>query len=186
MRGSCEELECEWLTLDPGPKLVGRIVLLVTRASPADLPKGQDKISTPMHTQPESVSFTVEEGLEGDRWKAGKDVDSQVSLTSLAVTKLVAGPKEHWHLLGNNFVVDLDLSAQTLPVGTRLQVGTGEIEITDKPHQPCDRYEARLGKSAHDWVGDEKHAKRHLRGRFARVIRGGRVSIGAAISVVPR
>ena len=63
-------------------------------------------------------------------------------------------------------------------------MGTGEIEITAKPHEPCDRYLARFGQSAHDWVGDEGHAARHLRGRMAKVIRDGEVSVGEAISLL--
>ena len=160
-------------------------MLLVVRASAADMPKGQDKISQPMHSQPESIQFTPENGVEGDRWKAGKEQGSQISLTSLAVTKLVAGGPERWHLLGNNLVVDLDLSAEALPVGTRLAVGTGEIQISALPHAPCDRYLARLGAEAHRWVGDEKHGSRHLRGRYAQILRGGEVRIGDAITVVP-
>lgn len=186
MHRSRAELEKKWLALPASPRGVGRIALLVTRASSADLPKGQDKISTPMHAQPETIHFTIEEGIRGDRWKPGKDIDSQVSLTSLAMTRLVTGTRERWHLLGNNLILDLDLSADGLPVGTRLQVGTGVIEITAKPHDPCDRFEARLGKVAHDWVGDEKHADRHLRGRYAKITRAGRASIGEAISIVPR
>jgi MOSC domain-containing protein YiiM len=147
--------------------------------------KGQDKISTPMHAQPQMVRFSVEHGIEGDRWKVGKDIESQVSLTSAAVTQLVAGARHRWHLLGNNLIVDLDLSASALPVGTRLALGTGEIEITGKPHDPCDRYQARLGKTAHSWVGDEKHADRHLRGRYAKVTRSGQVAVGELISIVP-
>lgn len=160
-------------------------MLLVLRASPADLPKGHDKISQPMHEQPSSIRFTIEDGIKGDRWKQGKDLGAQLSLTSLAVTRLVAGPKDRWHLLGNNLIVDLDLSARALPVGTRLRLGSGEIEISTLPHTPCERYLARLGEAAHRWVSDEKHASRHLRGRYARVLRGGEVAIGDAITVVP-
>ncbi len=181
-----EDLEALWSAAAPGPKKQGEVALLVLRASPADLPKGQDKISQPMHSQPSTIRFTPQGGVMGDRWKEGKDVGAQLSLTSLAVTKLVAGPKERWHLLGNNLVVDLDLSAVGLPVGTRLRLGTGEIEISALPHAPCDRFLARLGDAAHRWVGDEKHLSRHLRGRYAQITRAGEVSIGETITVVPR
>lgn len=179
------DFEAQWNQLPQSPSGEGPVVLLVTRASAADMPKGQDKLSTPMHMQPQAVSFTTEGGVAGDRWKEGKEADSQISLTSLAVTKLIAGSKERWHLVGNNLIVDLDLSAEALPVGTRLRVGTGEIQISAMPHDPCDRYQARFGKAAHDWVADEKHASRHLRGRYARVTRSGEVAIGDLISIVP-
>ena len=185
VKHSYEDLEAQWSAGPPGPKKRGEIALLVLRASPADLPKGQDKISQPMHSQPNTIRFTTQSGVIGDRWKEGKDLGTQLSLTSLAVTKLIAGPRERWHLLGNNLIVDLDLSAAALPVGTRLRLGTGEIEISALPHAPCDRFLARLGDAAHRWVGDEKHASRHLRGRYAQVTQAGEVSIGETIAVVP-
>lgn len=148
------------------------------------MPRGQDKNSSPIHEQPRSVSFSVEDGFEGDRWKAGKDANTQVSLTSLAVCKLVAGPPSRWHLFGNNLIVDLDLSARALPVGTRLRVGTGEIQISPAPHEPCERYRARFGSSAHDWVGDKRHAERHLRGRMATITRSGLVAVGDTLEIV--
>lgn len=179
------ELEAKWTAGSPGPKETGRVVLLVLRASSVDLPEGQDKISQPLHHQPKSIRFTAADGVIGDRWKPGKAEDGQISLTSLAVTTLVAGDKSRWHLLGNNLVVDMDLSAEALPVGTRLQLGSGEIKISALPHKPCERYRARLGDAAHGWVGDEHHKSRHLRGRYAQITRDGEVSIGDAITVVP-
>lgn len=181
---SCSELEAKWTAESPGPKGQGRVVLLVIRTSPTELPKGQDKISQPLHRQPKSICFTVEDGVQGDRWKEGKDQGAQLSLTSLAVTRLVAGDESRWHLLGNNLIVDMELSAEALPVGTRLQLGSGEIEISALPHTPCDRYRARLGDAAHDWVSDEKYESRHLRGRYAKITRGGEVKIGDQITVV--
>lgn len=184
VNSSAAELEAGWVSQSPGPRGAGRLALLVLRASPADLLEGQDKIAHPLHHQPDSIRFTAEHGIDGDRWKAGKEVGSQISLTSLVVTKLVAGPRERWHLLGDNLVVDLDLSADALPVGSRLKIGTGLVELSAIPHAPCDRYAARLGQAAHDWVADEKHASRHLRGRYARVLRGGEVCLESTIALV--
>lgn len=181
---SYEELEAAWQALEPGPKEVGRVILLVARASASAMPKGQDKRSSPIHATPERVAFTVEDGLEGDRWKAGKDVESQISITSVTVARLVAGTEDRLHLFGNNLVVDMDLCAETLPVGTKLRLGTGEIEISAALHEPCDRYEARFGTQAHDWVKDEKFKSRHLRGRMSRVTQGGEVAIGDVIAIV--
>ncbi len=184
-RTSEEQLERAFRAKGPGPKRVGRVVLLVVRASAADMPKGQDKISEPLHTRPKTIRFSVEEGVEGDRWRSGKDINAQISMTSMAVTLLVAGRKDRWHLSGDNLVVDLDMSAEALPAGTRLQLGSGMIEISPLPHEPCDRYLARLGQAANRWVENDKHSSRHLRGRYARVIEGGKVSIGDEIIVVP-
>lgn len=184
MNRSYQQLESEWLRVDPGKRREGRVHLIVTRASAAAMPKDRNKKSDPMHEQPARVRFTRAGGVDGDRWKPGMDVESQVSLTSLAATKLVAGSAERWHLLGNNFVVDLDLSADALPAGTRLSLGTGVIEISALPHDPCDRYAARFGQEAFAWAGDAKHGQRHLRGRYARVIEDGEVALGDSIHVL--
>ncbi|MBL4635209.1 MAG: hypothetical protein JKY56_15185 [Kofleriaceae bacterium] len=183
---SVAELEAEWLAASPGPAAIGRICLIVTRASAADMPAGQNKLTTPMHTVPDCASFTIRDGLHGDRWKPGKTPESQISLTSLSVARLVAGTSDRFHLFGNNFVVDLDLSLDSLPVDSRLVLGSGEIEVSDEAHTPCDRYEARFGSAAYQWVDDETLARRCLRGRYARVIRDGEVSVNGKIRVISR
>lgn len=176
------ELEAQWEASDHGPTGEGQVALLVTRGTAE---AGRDKIHDPRHETPERVRFTVEDGFEGDRWKPGKGDGQQVSLTSLAVAKLVAGAPERWHLIGSNLIVNLNLSEEALPTGSRLAVGSGEIEISDEPYTPCNRFEGRLGTSAHDWVADEQYKARHLRGRYARVVKSGEVGIGDIIRVLP-
>ncbi len=183
---SVAEFETEWLAACPSPFAIGKICRIVARASAADMPPGQNKLTTPMHTLPDCASFTIRDGLLGDRWKPGKTPESQISLTSLRVARLVAGTSARFHLFGDNFVVDLDLSLDCLPVGSRLALGSGEIEISDEAHTPCDRYEARFGSAAYQWVDDENLARRCLRGRYARVVRDGEVSVNDEIRVISR
>ncbi len=184
MKTAILRLESQWQDGNPGPKKRGSIALLVTRASSAAMPKDRDKLSEPMHQQPARIHFSVEEGVRGDRWKPGKTVTSQISITSVAVCQLVEPDPSKWHLFGNNLVVDLDLSLANLPVGTRLQVGTGEVEISAEEHTPCDRYQARFGEAAFTWASNPEVEERCLRGRLATVLRSGTVAIGDVITVI--
>jgi len=182
------ELEEAWNQGTPGPTDVGSVVLIVTRGSAAQLakvdrPQGYNVLRAPLHKQPAKVELCPIQGIIGDRWTPKQSPDSQVSLTSLAVSRLVAAKAaERYHLFGNNFIVDFDLSATSLPVGTQLEIGTATIEITAEPHTPCNRYQARFGKEARQWTDDAVHAERHLRGRYARIITAGHVSLGDTIS----
>src|SRR6185369_4620816 len=69
------------------------------------------------------------EGLVGDTWKRRSSTrttdgaphpDMQLTLINARLIALVAGPKERWPLAGDQLFVDLDLSADNLPPGTRL------------------------------------------------------------------
>ncbi len=188
IRPSYEELESAWKTLAPSPTESGEVMLIVTRGSTSqmakrDRPVGYDTLRSPLHEQPSSVTLCPDRGVVGDRWHAKQNPGDQVSLTSLAVSRLVAaGDAERYHLFGNNFIVDFDLSRGALPVGTQLRIGNAIIEISGRPHQPCNRYQARFGKAARRWANDEVHAERHLRGRYAQVIESGEVCLGDHIS----
>ncbi len=46
---------------------------------------------------------------------------------------------------GDNLVVDLDLSRESLPAGTRLAIGTAVTEISKKAHRGCARFSSRFG-----------------------------------------
>ncbi|MCP4444517.1 MAG: hypothetical protein GY811_04125 [Myxococcales bacterium] len=183
-RPSYQELEDAWMKLGPSPRDSGEVALIVTRSSvsqmaKADRPPGYHVLRAPMHMQPSKVELCTQRGVISDRWSPKKNKPGdQLSLGSLAVARLVTmGSIERYHLFGNNFLIDFDLSADSLPVGTRLKLGTASIEITDEPYTPCNRYQARFGKEARRWVRDETHQARHLRGRYARVVTGGHVAL---------
>ena len=44
--------------------------------------------------------------------------------------------------------LDLDLSLTNLPPGTRLVLGTAEIEVTAQPHTGCAKFASRFGADA--------------------------------------
>src|SRR5690349_20292422 len=94
------------------------------------------------------------EGLVGDSWRRRKSnrtadgsphPDMQLNVISARAVALVAGPRERWHLAGDQLFVDLDLSAANLPPGTRLEIGSAIIEVTDQPHTGCGKFVQRFG-----------------------------------------
>jgi len=90
----------------------------------------------------------------------------------------IAGRRERWPLAGDQLYVDLDLSGDNLPPGTRLSVGEAEIEITDQPHTACAKFNRRFGMKAVRWVNAPTGRALNLRGVCAKVIRPGTVRPG--------
>lgn len=133
----------------------------------------------------------VEEGLVGDMWKVrgsrrtqdgSSHPDMQLTLMSSRVADLVAaGARERWQLAGDQLYVELDLSVEALPPGTRLAVGSAVVELTAEPHTGCAKFAARFGGDAHRFVNTRAHRHLRLRGVNARVVRGGTVAVGDAI-----
>ena len=118
--------------------------------------------------------MTVEDGLVGDRWARGRrDLDAQITLMNVRVAELIGGPLD---LPGDNFQVDLDLSEEALPVGTRL------LEVSPAPHTGCKKLRERFGLDALTWVND--HRDRRLRGMNCRVLEAGTVAVGDPVAVV--
>jgi len=92
------------------------------------------------------------------------------------------GDRSRWPLAGDQFFVDLDLSVSSLPVGTRLQIGSAVIEVAAKPHNGCAKFSARFGIDAARWVNQSKEQRR--RGLCAIVVEAGTVTTGDEIRVI--
>ena len=130
----------------------------------------------------------AEEGLVGDDWRdrnartgrAG-DPDTQVTLMNARVIDLVAGSRDRWALAGDQLYVDLDLSHENLPPGTRLQVGSAVLEVTDELHTGCAKFTERFGQAAIRFVNGKAGRPYRLRGMYARVVENGTVSPGDPI-----
>ena len=85
----------------------------------------------------------LELGLVGDVWLArgsrsrpdgSANPLAQLTLMNARTADLVSGSRERWPLAGDQLYVDLDLSIENLPAGTRLAVGDAVVEITEEPH----------------------------------------------------
>ncbi len=133
----------------------------------------------------------LSEGLVGDRWAAHRssktadgapNVETQLTLMSARVVDLVAaGDRERWALAGDQLYVDLDISEENLPAGTRLALGSAVIEVTPEPHTGCVKFASRFGNDAHRFVNTKPYRHLRLRGLNAKVIEPGAVSSGDTI-----
>lgn len=122
-------------------------------------------------------------GLVGDRWHVGSSPtnDSQLTLMNARVAQLVARSRERWALAGDQLYVDLDLSVENLPAGTRLAVGEAVLEVSDVPHTGCAKFSARFGSDAVKLVNKGPGRELRLRGMNARVVTPGAVRVGDAV-----
>ncbi|MEO1369771.1 MAG: MOSC domain-containing protein, partial [Acidobacteriota bacterium] len=142
----------------------------------------------------EVAELDVAVGLVGDNWsrrRSSKTEDGsphpemQLNLMNSRVVDLVAGgDRRRWPLAGDQFFVDLDLGRDNLPPGTRLALGTAELEVTAMPHLGCKKFVERFGIEAMKFVNSGPAKKQCLRGINARVVRPGTVTVGDEIRVL--
>jgi MOSC domain-containing protein YiiM len=94
------------------------------------------------------------------------------------VTALVAQDKDRWQLAGDQLYIDMDLSAENLPAGTQLAIGSAVIEVTPLPHTGCNKFVSRFGLDALRFVNSAVGRELHLRGINARVVQPGTIRVG--------
>lgn len=127
------------------------------------------------------------EGVVGDIWKhrnssrtpdKSPHLEMQLNIMNARVIALVAQGADRWPLAGDQLYVDIDLSDENLPAGTRLALGEAVIEITAPPHTGCGKFVARFGLDAMKWVNSPLGTQLHLRGVNARVVKAGTIRVG--------
>ena len=130
------------------------------------------------------------EGLVGDNWKdrgssrtpdGSPHPDMQLNVMNSRVLALVALDRGRWELAGDQLIVDMDLSEENLPAGTRLALGSAVIEVTEQPHTGCKKFVERFGLDAMKFVNAPGRKGLRLRGLNARVVRPGVVRAGDAV-----
>ncbi len=136
----------------------------------------------------EVAELDLEQGLVGDRWWAGAhadggalDTSAQLTLTSTRALAQIEPDRTRWPLAGDQLYVDFDLALEHLPPGTRLEVGSAVIEVTDAPHTGCAKFTARFGSEATRLVNSQDGRGLRLRGMNARVVEPGHVRVGDTI-----
>ena len=124
--------------------------------------------------------LSSEDGLVGDSWRARgtPEAKAQLTLANVRAVSLVARHPDRRALAGDQLYVDFDLSARNAPPGTRLEIGSAVVEISDLPHRGCRKYLERFGKDALRFVNSDVGVELNLRGVNATVVVPGTVRRG--------
>ncbi len=130
-------------------------------------------------------------GLVGDNWLSratsraiaeGRHVDTMITVMSARMIGLLGDTADVRALAGDQLFVDLDLSHDNLPAGSRVALGEDAVlEVTSKPHAGCKKFLARFGADALGFVNGDVGSRLRLRGLNARVVQGGLVRPGDVV-----
>jgi hypothetical protein len=135
----------------------------------------------------ETGELDLETGLVGDNWKtrgSSRTTDGfghpemQLNIMNSRAVALIAQTRDRWQLAGDQFFIDLDLSEENLPPGSRLEIGSAIIEITAIPHNGCKKFTERFGIDAVKFVNSEIGKRLHLRGLNAKIVKAGIIKTG--------
>jgi hypothetical protein len=169
------ELERRFALLPSSPQDQGRVILLVSKAGGG------------LRQTPRKVQLAPGVGMPGDARGRDPELDeaSQLAVMQRDVAELVANGQP-LTLFGDNLFLDLDLSTQNLPAGSRLRVGQALLEVTPLPHNGCVKFRGRFGDNALRFVSKKELRHRNLRGIYMRVVEAGEVVLGDMVEVISR
>jgi hypothetical protein len=174
------DLQLEMATLESGlesmaaaPRDAGCVRLLVRRGEGG------------VRETPERAPLTRAGGLAGDAWgrDAERNPEAQLTVMEHGVAELIANGQP-LALFGDQLFVELDLSRESLPPGTKMRIGTATLEVTPKPHNGCRKFSARFGPDALRFVSRPDLRPRNFRGVYMRVVADGEVRVGDAVEVL--
>jgi MOSC domain-containing protein YiiM len=162
----------------------------VIRQAPKDLGVLRMIVRRPWEDGRETVQqaeLSLMEGLVGDTWKTrgnrhmpdgSANPQTQITIMNAHSAALVAQSEDRWPLAGDQLYVDLDLSDDNLPPGTRLAIGTAVLEVSPVPHTGCKKFSARFGVDAMKFVNTPEGKQLHLRGINTRIVQEGAIQVG--------
>ena len=167
--------------LGDSPQDNGTIEMIVSR------PESNERVVL------EQAEFSVTEGLIGDNWQVrgsrhtedGSPVPgTEITIMNSRTIDAIAQDREKWALAGDQLFVDLDLSAENLPVGQRLAVGTAILEVSEVPHNGCGKFTERFGSEATRLVNSKEGRAHRRRGINLSVVQAGTVKLGDTVSKI--
>jgi hypothetical protein len=180
MHLTAEELDAARPYLYGSPDDEGVLALIVSRPE-----KGERQVL-------DVGELDLRLGLVGDNWLArgnrhrvdgSADPLAQVTVMNVRVARLVAQADDRVSLAGDQLYVDLDLSVDNLPPGSRLAIGSAVLEVSTSPHTGCKKFVARFGADAMRFVNSREGRANRWRGVNTRVVVPGTVRAGDHISV---
>jgi MOSC domain-containing protein YiiM len=136
----------------------------------------------------DEAELDVERGLVGDSWSlrgTRPNPKAQLTMMGSRAAALIAGDPERWPPAGDQLYVDLDLSGDNLPPGTRLAIGSAVVEASDLPHLGCSKFTERYGEEARELVNSDEGVALNLRGINMRVVQSGTVRVGDTVRKLP-
>lgn len=141
----------------------------------------------------EQAELDLAAGLVGDNWKTrgsrrtedgSAHPDMQLNVMNARVIELIAQAKANWALAGDQLYLDFDISAENLPSGSRLKIGSAVIEVTPPPHTGCYKFVSRFGLEAMKFVNSKLGQELRLRGLNAKVVQPGSIRVGDGVCKV--
>jgi MOSC domain-containing protein YiiM len=170
-----EELEARLGEVRSSPKDEGILQLIVRRPSIG------------IREVLETGTLDLAQGLVGDNWRTrgssrtadgSSHPDMQLNVMNARVIDLIAQDRERWKLAGDQLFIDLDLSDENVPAGTRLSMGSAVVEVTEEPHTGCAKFVERFGVDAMKFVNSPVGRTLRLRGLNGRVVQPGAIRVG--------
>lgn len=138
----------------------------------------------------EVAQINTEVGLVGDTWTQrpsrhtpdkSPSVNSQITLMNARAIALFAQTEERWSLAGDQLYADMDISAENLPAGARVAIGSVILEVSAQPHTGCAKFSARFGSDALKFVNSPDGSQLRLRGVNMKVIQSGEIKVGDVV-----
>ena len=170
-----EELEAGLSAIRQAPENDGELKLIVRRPQ------------TNLREVLTEAELSTEEGVVGDNWKdrsssrtddGSPHPEMQINIMNWRVITLIAPDESRHQLAGDQLFLDMNLTKENLPAGTRLALGTAILEVTAQPHTGCKKFVERFGLDAMKFVNSEVGRELQLRGINARVIQSGTIRTG--------
>ncbi len=176
-----EEIQANLAELGESPTDHGTVAMMVSRPAVDE------------RTVIEEAHFDPTIGMFGDNWQArgssrsadGSALpDAQITLMNSRMIQALTQDPSQWQWAGDQLFVDLDLSTENLPHGTRLAIGSAILEITAMPHNGCDKFTARYGHDAIRFINSKEGRAARRRGIYAKVIQAGTIRTGDTVTKI--